>query len=47
VFDDALSALLNLGYPAKSAKGAVEKALSIEKDISLEGVIKGALKLLV
>ncbi|MBW1766373.1 MAG: Holliday junction branch migration protein RuvA, partial [Deltaproteobacteria bacterium] len=36
VFDDALSALLNLGYPAKSAKGAVEKALSIEKDISLE-----------
>ncbi len=47
VFDDALSALLNLGYPAKSAKGAVEEALSIEKDISLEGVIKGALKLLV
>ena len=47
IFDDALSALLNLGYPAKSAKRAVEKALSIIKDISLEGVIKEALKLLV
>ncbi len=47
VFDDALSALLNLGYPAKSAKSAVEKALSIVKDISLEGVIKEALKLLI
>jgi len=47
VFDDALSALLNLGYPAKSAKNAVEKALSMVKDISLEGVIKEALKLLV
>jgi Holliday junction DNA helicase RuvA len=46
VFDDALSALLNLGYPAKSAKSAVEKALTHVKDVNLEGLIKEALRLL-
>lgn len=46
VVDDALSALLNLGYPARSAKGAVDKALSLVKEIRLEGLIKEALRLL-
>ena len=46
VFDDALSALLNLGYPSKSAKHAAEKALSLVKDMSLENLIKEALRLL-
>jgi Holliday junction DNA helicase RuvA len=46
VFDDALSALLNLGYPAKSAKRAVEKALNRVEGVSLENLIKEALRLL-
>jgi Holliday junction DNA helicase RuvA len=46
IFDDALSALLNLGYPAKSAKPAVEKALTVVKEVKLEGLIKEALRLL-
>ena len=44
VSDDALSALLNLGYPAKSAKRAVEKALAQTKDVTLERLIKEALR---
>jgi len=47
VFDDALSALVNLGYPLKAAKSAVEKACSNVKDLTLEDVIKEALRLLV
>jgi Holliday junction DNA helicase RuvA len=46
VFDDALSALLNLGYPAKSAKRVVEKALNSTQTVSLENVIKEALRFL-
>lgn len=46
VFDDALSALLNLGYPAKSAKSALEKALAHIEDVNLENLIKEALRLL-
>ena len=46
VFDDALSALLNLGYPAKSAKRAVEKALNGAESFSLENLIKEALRFL-
>jgi Holliday junction DNA helicase RuvA len=46
IFDDALSALINLGYPSKSAKSAVEKACSMVKTINIEGVIKEALRLL-
>ncbi|MBL7174685.1 MAG: Holliday junction branch migration protein RuvA [Desulfobacteraceae bacterium] len=46
VMDDALSALLNLGYSTKAAKGAVEKALSVVPDVNLEGVIKEALRIL-
>jgi Holliday junction DNA helicase RuvA len=47
IFDDALSALLNLGYSIKSAKPAVGKAMSVLKDPGLEDLIKEALKLLV
>ena len=46
LIDDALSALFNLGYPAKSAKRAVEKARSSVKEISLEGLIREALRIL-
>jgi len=46
IVEDALSALLNLGYPARSAKSAVQKALSVIKDVNLEGLIKEALRLL-
>jgi len=47
IFDDALSALVNLGYPSKAANSAVEKACTIVKEMTLEGVIKEALRLLV
>ncbi|MBN2060902.1 MAG: Holliday junction branch migration protein RuvA [Deltaproteobacteria bacterium] len=46
IFDDALSALLNLGYSQKPARQAVEKAFSSIKEKNLEGLIKEALKLL-
>jgi len=46
ILDDALSALLNLGYSAKAAKMAVDKAISNVKEVSLEGVIKEALRFL-
>lgn len=44
VLDDALSALLNLGYSAKPARSAVEKAGSKVKDVNLERIIKEALR---
>ena len=44
--DDALSALLNLGYSKKSAKGAVEKARPADTGMTLEGLIREALKIL-
>ncbi len=47
IMDDAVSALLNLGYPAKSAKLAVDKACSGLDPLTLEGLIKQALKMLV
>lgn len=47
IFDDAISALVNLGYPSKAANSAVEKAGSNVKELTLEGVIKEALRLLV
>lgn len=46
VMDDAVSALLNLGYPAKSAKRAVDKVCSELDELTLEGLIKEALKTL-
>jgi Holliday junction DNA helicase RuvA len=44
VLDDALSALLNLGYPARSAKSAVENAFRGTEKVTLEGLIKEALR---
>ncbi|MDY6970803.1 MAG: Holliday junction branch migration protein RuvA [Thermodesulfobacteriota bacterium] len=44
--DDALSALLNLGYSAKPAKSAVEKARSAVEELTLEGLIRDALRIL-
>ncbi len=46
VLDDAVSALLNLGYSAKLSKNAVEKAHSGTEDMSLESLIKEALRVL-
>lgn len=45
--EDAVSALVNLGYPAKVARSAVEKAGAKRKAESLEEWIKEALRLLV
>ena len=44
VVEDAVSALLNLGYPAKSAKSAVEKIAAMTEQVQLETLIKEALK---
>jgi len=44
VVEDAVSALLNLGYPAKSAKSAVENIAAMTEQIQLETLIKEALK---
>ncbi|MBW1668136.1 MAG: Holliday junction branch migration protein RuvA [Deltaproteobacteria bacterium] len=46
VREEAISALLNLGYPTKSARNAVERACGSIKDINLETLIKEALKVL-
>lgn len=44
--DDALSALLNLGYSAKPARSAVEKARSAVEEMTLEELIRDALRIL-
>jgi Holliday junction DNA helicase RuvA len=46
LFDDALSALMNLGYSAKPAKRALEKAVTTDEIGDLEDLIKQALTLL-
>jgi Holliday junction DNA helicase RuvA len=46
LMDDALSALLNLGYSAKSAKEAVERARSVAREMTLEGLITEALRIM-
>ena len=46
VIDDALSALRNLGYSPQSSKRAVERARPLIKEMSLEGLIKEALRIL-
>ena len=46
VRDDALSALVNLGYTSKAAGNAVDKALSKAGEITLEGIITEALRVL-
>ncbi len=44
--DDALSALTNLGYQSKAAKRVLEKACLSEDSMTLEALIKKALKAL-
>ena len=44
LLDDALSALTNLGYHAKSARKALEMVREAQSDISLEVLIREALK---
>jgi Holliday junction DNA helicase RuvA len=46
LIDDSLSALLNLGYSRQSAGRAIEKAQTEIGEMSLEGLIKEALKIL-
>jgi len=46
IMDDALSALVNLGYSPKSAKMAVDKAKSRVGEITLEGLIRESLRTL-
>ena len=46
MLDDALSALVNLGYPLKVAKTAVERAQIMGRHQTLEGLIKEALRIL-
>ena len=44
--NDALSALINLGYSSKAAGKAVEKALSMPCEVTLERIITEALRVL-
>jgi Holliday junction DNA helicase RuvA len=46
MLDDAASALLNLGYSAKSARDAVERARSRLETFNLQALIKEALRVL-
>ena len=46
VYDDGVSALVNLGYSPRSAKEAVDRARAVTKDVTLETLIKEALKVL-
>ena len=44
IFDDALSALINLGYPGKFAKRGIENVLRKDNEINLETLLKEALR---
>lgn len=46
VLEDAVSALLNLGYKRPQAEGALEKVKKDNPDSDIEVMIKGALKIL-
>lgn len=46
LMDDAFSALVNLGYSAKSAKSALDRAMDEIEEKTLEGLIMKALKIL-
>jgi len=46
IMDDALSALVNLGYSTKSAKMAMDKAQASLGEMTLEGLIREALRAL-
>jgi Holliday junction DNA helicase RuvA len=43
-FDDALSALINLGYPSRSAKKAIEAVLEGDSEMNLETLLREALR---
>jgi len=44
IFDDAISALINLGYPSRSAKDAIENVLHNDSEINLDTLLKEALR---
>ncbi len=44
IFDDALSALINLGYQSRFAKRAIENILFKDNEIDLETLLKEALR---
>ncbi len=44
IFEDALSALMNLGYPKRSAKKALENILVKDEDVDIETLLKYALR---
>lgn len=44
MYDDALSALVNLGYSSKAAKKAIDTALRQDDDMNIEKMLKEALK---
>jgi len=44
IFDDALSALMNLGYPSTSARRVVENVLRNNNDMNLDTVLKESLR---
>ncbi len=46
LFEDALSALLNLGYNSRSARQALKRAGQLLENATLEGLIRESLKLL-
>jgi len=47
IYEDALSALINLGYPSKAAKKAVEIALHKDHEMNIETLLKEALQNLI
>jgi Holliday junction DNA helicase RuvA len=47
IYDDALSALINLGYPSKAAKRAIEIVLPKDHDMNIETLLKEALQNLI
>jgi len=44
IFDDALSALINLGYRSRSAKTVIENILRDDNDINIDTLLKEALR---
>lgn len=44
IFDDALSALVNLGYQSKTARGIIENVLRNDNNIDLDTLLKEALR---
>jgi len=46
IFEDAVSALVNLGYPVEEAKKVVKEASSDSNDVGLEELIKKSLRII-